>query len=210
MRSMPSFRAARRAAALIATATCTLQAVGLAAQETSGPAQAPPVREGFHFSIGVGAAAVSASCPGCDVRFIEERTSGLAGQLQMGGAITSRLTIAAQFAGWLRNDEVFNRRMASLSVVLLGYPSESSGFFIKGGVGGLAAVAETDAVYAEVQAFSSETGVGYDISIGETASATPYVSYIRTFGGTTWVDGFEVPVEVLPDAFRVGVALTVH
>ena len=128
----------------------------------------------------------------------------------MGGAITDRLTVAAQFAGWIKNDDVFKRRLASLSVVLMGYPSATSGFFVKAGIGGLAAIAETDLVYGETQAFSSETGVGFDIPIGETASATPYVSYVRTFGATSWIDGFEIPVAVLPNAFHFAVALTVH
>ena len=59
--------------------------------------------------------------------------------------------------------------MVSFSVITLGYPSETSGFFIKGGVGGLGAVAESDFDYAETWAWSAETGIGVDVPLGGSA-----------------------------------------
>ena len=50
----------------------------------------------MHFSLGVGGASVSASCPGCDVNFIEDRISGIHGVLQIGGAVTEKLIVAVQ------------------------------------------------------------------------------------------------------------------
>ena len=169
-----------------------------------------PVRDGFHFSIGVGGASVSASCPGCEVNFIEDRISGLAGTLQIGGAVNEKLVIAVQAHGWVRNDDIFYRRLASLSVVTLLYPSPESGFFVKGGLGGLAAVVETDFDTAETQAWSSETGIGVDIPVGGSAKVSPYVSYVRTFGAYTWFNGFDSPIAVTPNALQFGAALTLH
>jgi hypothetical protein len=184
---------------------------GLAAQQPAAPESSEAAaRAGFHFSIGLGGASVSASCPGCQISFIEDRISGLAGTLQIGGAVTPHLIVAVQGQGWIRNDDVFYRRLASLSVVTKVYPSATSGFFVLGGAGGLAAVVETDYDYAETRAWSAETGIGIDIPVGGSAKVTPHVSYVRTFGAQTWFNGFDSPIAVTPNAVQFGAALTIN
>jgi hypothetical protein len=167
------------------------------------------LRQGFHFSVGVGSASMSASCSGCEVDVFEDRLNGFSGNLQIGAAVTSKLVIAAEFFGWLKNDDPIFRRVAALNLVFLGYPSENSGFFVKGGVGGLRAIGENDLVIAESNTFTSQAGVGLDIAVGD-VMVTPYANVIWTFYGETTFNGFVSPEAVFPNALQVGAALTIH
>lgn len=170
----------------------------------------PALRDGVYFSVGLGSASVSASCASCgELDFFSDRINGFSGTLQLGGVVNPRLVIAGEFSGWIRNDELLNRRIAAVNLMLLGYPSRKSGFFVKGAFGGLRAIAETDLDWVQTDAFTSQTGIGYDIPLGDTF-LTPYVTYIRTFAGETWFNGFVSPETVYPNAFQVGVAFTVH
>lgn len=197
--------AAGLAAALViasAGAAHALQAGG------AGP-EGPALREGFHFSIGLGSGSASIACDGCEVDFFDDRLNGVSGQIQLGGAVSSRLVIAAEFSGWLKNDAPIYRRMAALSLVVLGYPSETTGFFLKGGLGGLRAIIENDAILFQTDAWTAQSGLGWDIPVGS-ALLTPYAQYVRTFGGQSWFNGVVSPVTVLPNAIQVGMGLTLH
>jgi hypothetical protein len=188
--------------------SCALLAGPIAAQATSGGG--PAARHGFHFSIGLGTASVSATCSGCDVNFFQNRIDGFSGRLQLGASVTPQLVIAGEFLGWIKNDQTLHRRIAALSVVLLGYPSPAAGFFMKAGFGMLRAIAENDLVVLRSDALMSSVGLGYDIPVGRRVKLTPYGTYIHTFATQTWADNVESPVPISPNAFQFGVALTVH
>jgi hypothetical protein len=199
------------AIALSSAALLPASSVAVAAQQSgAGTRTAAPGRGGFHFSIGLGGASVSATCTGCEVDFFDNRLNGLSGNIQLGGMATSKLAIAAEFSGWLKNDVPVYRRMAALSLVVLGYPSETSGFFVKGGVGGLRAIAENDFVTAQTDAWTAQTGLGYDFRIGGRTMLTAYANYVRTFSGATWLNGVSSPVALLPNAIQFGTAFTIH
>ncbi len=197
---------------LVPLLTVALSSVPLAgpaaAQATGG--RAPDARQGFHFSVGLGTASVSATCSACDVNFFQDRINGFSGRLQLGAAVTPQLVIAGEFLGWIKNDQTLHRRIAALSVVLLGYPSPTAGFFLKAGFGALRAIGENDLLAVRSDALMSSFGLGYDIPVGGRVKLTPYATYIRTFDTQTWVDNLESPVPLSPNAFQFGVALTVH
>jgi hypothetical protein len=188
----------------------TLFANASAEAQQTGPTDLDPARSGLHFSIGVGAASLGATCDACTANLFEDRISGFSGVLQLGGAITPRLVVTGEFIGWIRNDEPLFRRVAGLSIAFLGYPSASSGFFVKGGAGGIRAIAEDDVLVIRTDAWMGTTGVGYDIPVRTNVMITPYVNYVRSFGGTTDINGVLSPVAVMPNAFQFGLALTVH
>jgi hypothetical protein len=206
-------RSNHAAAVVVASLIMAVLATGgmskLSAQQTNASAASAPLRSGFHFSIGLGSASVSASCAQCATDFFDNRLNGLSGNIQLGGAATSRLVIAAEFSGWMKNDEPIYRRIAALNLVVLGYPSENVGFFIKGGAGALRAIAEDDFIRLQTDAWTAQTGLGYDIALGG-IMLTPYVNYVRTFNAATYFNGVESPVVVLPNAIQFGTALTIH
>jgi hypothetical protein len=183
-------------------------AADLRAQQSGTPAAAP-ARSGFHFSIGLGSASVAASCAECEIDFFDNRLNGLSGLIQLGGAATSRLVVAAEFMGWMKNDAPIYRRIAALDLVVQGYPSETSGFFIKGGMGALRAIAENDFIVAQTDAWTAQTGLGYDIRLGG-IMLTAYANYLRTFSGVTSFNDVSSPIAVMPNALQFGTALTFH
>ena len=196
----------RLAAALVALALlpASSSAQGLVASP------AAEARTGIHFSIGLGPGSASASCPGCGADFFEDRLTGVSGVAQLGFFANPKLAVAAEFIGWLKNDAPIYRRVAGLGVSVLGYPSETSGFFVKGSVGGIRAIAEDDLLLIQTDAWMATTGIGYDLPVGESISLTLYANYVRGFGGTTWVNGAASPVVVTPHALQVGAGFTVH
>lgn len=175
---------------------------------TIGPVAAP-LRDGFHFSLGIGGGSISASCDECPVDFFDDRLNGLSGRIQVGRAVSSNLVIAAELSGWMRNDRPVFRRIAAVGLVVLGYPSDTSGFFVKGGVGGLRASIDDDFYDFQTDAWTAQAGIGIDILIGD-AMLTPYANHVRTFNGQTWFNDLVSPVTVLPNAILLGMALTVH
>jgi hypothetical protein len=86
---------------------------------------ATPLRDGFHFSMGLGGGSVSASCDGCAVDFFEDRLNGLSGRIQVGGAVSSKLVLAAELSGWMKNDSPVYRQIGAISLVVLGYPASA-------------------------------------------------------------------------------------
>lgn len=186
-------------------------ATGLALP-TAGSAQEAglePLRQGVHFSIGVGGGSLDATCGTCSVDLFENRLTGLSGNLRLGGAVTDRLVIAAEFLGWLNNEAPVYRRVAALNLVFLGYPSSTSGFFVKGGVGGMRAIVEDDFILAQTDTFNSQFGIGFDIPLGAIA-LTPFANYIYTFAGETTLNGIVSAEAVQPNEVQFGIALTVN
>lgn len=208
-KTLTSRMAARGSTLLV----CGLLALGsgqaVSAQTSDGQTERP-ARSGFHFSIGAGAASVGVTCTVCEVDYFADRINGFSGNLQMGGALSDQLVVAVEFSGWMKNDEPIYRRIAALNLVVLGYPSRSAGFFIKGGGGVLRAIIEDDALTVQTDAYTAVSGIGYDIPVGGSTKLTLYANYLRTFGGGTWFNGVVSPVVISPNAFQVGTALTVN
>lgn len=188
-------------------AQCSLLSL-LAFGQTAHAQSEAPLREGFFFSVGAGASSVSASCDGCTNDFFEDRITGFSGNLMIGGAVNPRLTIAGEFSGWLGNDPPIYRRVASLSLVVISYPSASHRFFVKSAVGGVRAIGENDVLLVQTDAFRGQVGVGYDFPMGQQA-LTAYFNYAWSFAGRTWVNGFESSTVVLPNSLQAGLAFTV-
>jgi hypothetical protein len=192
--------------AALALATTMLASTAAA---THGAAQ-EAVRQGFNFSVGVGSASVGATCASCQTDFFENRVGGFSGVLRIGGSLTSRLVLAAEGTGWVNNADGIDRRIAGLSAVLLGYPSDTSGFFVKAGLGGLRAIAENQLVTVQSDSWLSQLGIGMDFKVKDGLSVTAYANYLRTFGTGTWVNGVLSPEPVDPNAIQLGMAVTVH
>jgi len=181
-----------------------------AQQPDARPVEGAGAQHGFHFSVALGSASVGATCTSCTVDVFSDRINGFAGTLQLGGAITRKLIVAGEFMGWVRNDAPIYRRIAALNLVFIGYPSEGSGFFVKGGAGGLRAIVEDDFMIVQTDAFTSQFGVGFDVPMSGGLKLTPHVTYISTFGGATYLNGFTSPEAVSPNLIQIGIGLTFH
>jgi hypothetical protein len=205
---MTTMRATHPLRCLLLAGAALFMAAPVFAQSPIGGAGEPARRHGVHFSVGAGASSVSATCAGCQIDLVKDRITGFSGVLQLGGYVTPRLAIAGEFSGWIKNDDLLDRRIASASLVMLAYPSARAGFFLKSGIGGMRAVIENDAGFLQTTAFASQLGLGYDIPLGA-ISLTPYANMIWTFGGETNFSGVGLPETVSPNALQVGLAFSV-
>lgn len=192
-------------------AIVVLPASARAQQSTpAAPVPAQATRGGLRFSLGVGSGSVGVTCPGCQTDFFEDRLSGLSGFVQLGGFLTPQLALTAEFMAWMKNDDVADRRVATWGAAFLGYPSPTGGFFVKGGLGGIRAIAEDSQFLLQTDAWMATTGIGYDIPVGDKVGMTAYANYVRSFGAGTWLNGFSSDFVATPNLLQFGAALTVH
>ena len=53
---------------------------------------------------------------------------------------------------------------------------------------------------AQTDAWTAQTGIGYDIRVGGHSMLTVYANYLRTFAGATWFNGVSSAIAVMPNA----------
>jgi hypothetical protein len=160
------------------------------------PPRRPPennVRHGFWFNIGLGTG--SLGCDDCG-----SRENGLSGGLGIGGTLTPRVRLGAFTNGWYKSESGATLNAGVLVAGIRFYPSETSGFFLLGGLG-------WSSVSVSAIGFGSESvtgsgavlGLGWDIDLSRSVSLTPFWNGIgmSNSGGTA-------------NFGQIGVGLTVH
>jgi hypothetical protein len=179
--------------------------IALVLGATNLAAQASP-RSGLGFSFGMGAGNAGVTCDGCGVD-IDERLNGISGYVRLGGYAGSRLLVGVEGTGWIRNSDGLERRIAAVSVVFVGYPSSTAGFFIRGGGGGIRAVIEDNLVSVVGEGVTWSVGIGFDIGSGS-AALTPYVTYVNSMEVAADVNGLSTGVNLNPNILQFGLAIT--
>ena len=172
---------------------------------TNVSAQSSP-RSGLGFSFGMGAGNTGVTCEDCGVEF-DERLNGISGYVRIGGYATSRLFVGVEGTGWIRNSDGLERRIAAASVVFVGYPSGTAGFFVRGGGGGMRAVIENDLISVVGEGATWSVGIGFDIGSGG-AALTPYVTYLNSMEMAADVNGVSTGVNLNPNILQFGLAIT--
>lgn len=150
-----------------------LVALGLA---VAGPlqAQSTPHREGFFIGFGFGGGGGSVTGQGDDV-------NGGTGWLTLGGTVSPKLRLAADFQGFSpdKNDDL---EIGTSSFAALWYPRASGNLFLKGGVGAAEVSIHGPGPDGSGVGFGTVLGLGYDIRVGRKISITPQFT---VFGGRT-------------------------
>jgi hypothetical protein len=120
----------------------------------------------FWLSLGAGAGVnVSDELEG-------ERSLGGAGYLRVGGAITQRVLIGVEFLAWARRHEAeavvdpFTMQRSNASILLMFYPSDMGGLFLKAGASGAWIDIEESGTKVREQGTGARAGIGYDIRLG--------------------------------------------
>ncbi|MGH7471635.1 MAG: hypothetical protein ACRENP_27095 [Longimicrobiales bacterium] len=168
-----------------------------------------PARSGFGMSFGLGWGSAGVTCEDCDIE-IEDRTEGLAGYVRIGGNVNARLFVGVEGIGWLKNSDGLERRIAAVSLVTVGYPSATAGFFVRGGFGGVRAVIE-DAIFSVTgEGLSWQIGAGFDIPMGAGAALTPYVTYLNSSNVTAHLNEVSLGTNLNPNILLAGLAITVR
>jgi outer membrane protein with beta-barrel domain len=153
--------------------------------------------------------------PGCEDT---KSNAGVTLFIDGGVAVSEKLLVGAQFDSWQRTFEIagFDRsvRLNDLLATVLFYPSDSSGLFVKGGVGiAYANIKGTSSlVNPDLGAGTGVTyGVGYDIQIGKSVYLTPAVGLHHGFlGDALEVVGVPLIRNWRHDIFEFTVGLTLQ
>ena len=136
--------------------------------QAGGVSEALPRRRGFWFSGGLGYG--SLGCDDCS-----GREGGLSGGIQLGGSISPKVLLGGGTTGWTKSEGPVTLTVGTVVALIRFYPSATGGFFLLGGLG-------LGGIYTSIEGFGSDSetgggallGLGYDISVGENVSLTPF------------------------------------
>jgi hypothetical protein len=152
----------------------TLAVLFLAASASAGFAQGnPQTREGFWISFGFGYS--SLGCENCN-----DRVSGTGGYLRMGGTLSQRLLLGGEANGWSKSQGNTTLTVGNVGPVLLFYPSATSGFYLKGGLGLSTAELDLGGFSGEETGAGITLGLGYDARVGRGFALTPYFDILSS------------------------------
>ena len=196
-----------RAFAAVSLIASPLAAQGRATARTIAPASTD--REGYSYSLGLGAASAGASCTGCSTT----RETATSGYLRVGKGITNSLMGGLELNGATKTKNQVEARTLMATAIAQWYPMANN-FFVKGGLG-MGRMTTTDKTAtptseSKTTGFAYQGGVGYDIGIARRWSVTPYVNYLSTSGAKVSVNGVSTNTKVDPNYMQYGLGLTWH
>ena len=140
---------------------------------TSLAAQTAPLRDGFFIGFGFGGGGGEISG--------DDDVSGGMGWLTLGGTLSPKVRLAADFEAFVPEDNE-DLSAGTSTVAVLFYPSARGNFFLKGGVGASQVTIEGPGADGTGIGFGTVLGAGYDFRVGRKISITPQFTI---FGGKT-------------------------
>lgn len=156
--------------ALLALALVALPATEAQAQTQ----QRVPKREGFWIGFGVGVGSnMDSAAAGA--------RGGVAGQFALGGSVTQQVLVGADLSGWARSQSGTTVSRGNAVAAVYYYPSLTSGFYLKGGLGAASASVSgslttggtTTTVTTTSTGFGTTVGGGYEIQAGSNFFIVP-------------------------------------
>jgi hypothetical protein len=155
-----------------------------------------PEREGFWFGFGLGAGSADVTCDDCDGD--SDRETGGAGYLKAGWTLSPRVLLGIESSAWTKTKDEdgvdITLNMYNVSGTLTLYPSETAGFFVKGGAG-LAFVnskfkqGNTTIDSDMGNGLGLLAGIGYDFRLGRRVRLTPALdAYYGNIGDLKFAD----------------------
>lgn len=140
-------------------------------------------RSGFWFSAGLGAGAESFDAR--DGLGWSDGKGGGSGYLKLGGTVSPSLLLGVEGNLWAASyyRQNYDRALGSLMGIAQVYPSPSSGFFLKGGIGwardNLRTYPAPGVVYSsDINGTAYAFGLGYDVPVGRSVSITPTLDLV--------------------------------
>jgi hypothetical protein len=147
---------------------------------TAGEAQSRQRHEGFWIGFGIGGG-VNASANN------DERGGG-ALSLRLGGTLSQKFLLGGEISAWGRQEDSalggdpLTVTKSNATFMVMFFPSDAGGFFIKGGIGGANVEAESAGMKVTEQGVGNTLGLGYDIRLGSNLYLTPNLDWlIQTF-----------------------------
>jgi hypothetical protein len=130
-------------------------------------AQDKHVHQGFWIGFGIGGGVNLSDA------LDNDQLVGGSGYLRLGGTPSQRVLLGGEAVGWAASqlNDVASRSNAMFIVMF--FPSENGGFFIKGGVGAAAVARVTTATVQTETGLGLAGGLGYDVRLGSNLYLTP-------------------------------------
>ena len=133
--------------------------LGLLVLMTAGAAQAQS-HEGFWVGFGFGGGSLGID-GGTD------RDTGVVGYLKLGGTLSERFLLGVELNQWMREERSgATVGLTNLSAVVYFYPSATSGFFLKGGLGTSRLEVEVSGISVSQDGGGAVLGLGFDARVG--------------------------------------------
>jgi hypothetical protein len=158
----------------------------------SGSLASAQERSGFWIGLGGGIGSAGIGCDDdCDGG---EREWAPAGYVKLGGTLSKRVLLGAEFNLWFDEQEGTTLNFYDAVATVTFYPQRTSGFFLKGGVG---------AAFLDMEFRDDDTtitvdlgtglgvlaGAGYDFRVGRRTSITPAVNFWHGWPGDIKLGG---------------------
>lgn len=202
----------RRVLSFVALSLIAITSAASAQRTSTVPVQrgSSSVHDGFTMGFGLGNGSAGVSCAGCAT----DRTNGLSGYLDIGGALSPTLILGGELNGWSKDKSGSTSRIGFLTGYAQWYPNVATPFFVKTGLGvGSISVEDRTTVPSsklESTGLAYQVGAGYDFRMGHDFSLSPYASYIATTGATAKLNGTSTNSKLNSNNFQVGIGLTWH
>lgn len=136
-------------------------------------------REGFWFGFGAGVGSADVTCDDCDAD--ADRETGGAGYVKAGWTLNPRVLLGIEGSAWTKTQDEdgidVTVNMYNVSGTLTFYPSDTAGFFVKGGAG----LAFVDTKLKRGTTLDIDlgnglgllAGIGYELRLGNRVRLTP-------------------------------------
>lgn len=165
-------------------------------------AQHPQTREGFGISLGLGAGSAG-FCNDCD----ELASTELSGYLRLGGYLNPSVFLAAESNGWVSGGTTGYDAptLGAIMAIVQWYPMAENGLYLKGGLGYSYASVTSD---LSTGGFAGSIGAGYDFRLARNFALTPYLNYLKQFGGNYSYLGTDYGLDANVHLFQFGLGFT--
>lgn len=112
----------------------------------------------------------------------DENVDGGMGWITLGGTVSPRVRLAADFEGMVPKGDNSDFSLGTSTFSALYYPSVTSNFFLKGGIGAATVTYTGAGPNGSGTGFGGVFGAGFDMMVGKKVSITPQLTF---FGGST-------------------------
>lgn len=139
-----------------------------------------PARRILWFGAGLGYGSLSRTCDVCPNVPSE---GAVTGYVKVGAAPDEQLQVGLELGWWRKNVQGTEITSGSGLLVVYVYPVKTSGFFVKGGLGGSLYKEEVSGPKpasdtAQTTGFGLSLGVGYDRPLGPVLDVSPVVNFM--------------------------------
>jgi hypothetical protein len=149
--------------------------LAVAALPTGVDAQNPQTHQGFFIGFGLGVGSFG-------VEDGDERETGGAAHLTLGGTLTPQVLLGGEFTGWTKEEGGARVSHTNVTAVVQFYPIAGGGLFLKGGIGGstlsISGSSGNVSITIDDTGLGATAGLGYDIRVGSNFSITPYGLFV--------------------------------